>query len=150
MTFVTENRIWEQAECLPRGALSNLQMQRLRQVLAQVAQVPFYQEALAKAGVTSESLQSLADLRRLPFTTKEDLRQHYPLGFCAVPREQIARIHGSSGTTGKPTFVAYTREDLVLVVGLLTALNQQIAAIKITLIIIAILAACIAIRIYII
>lgn len=127
MTFVTENRIWEQAECMPREVLEHLQLRRLREVVGKVAGasdgggggggsergVPFYREALRKAGVELDSIRTLADLRRIPFTTKEDLRQHYPLGFSAVPREQIARIHGSSGTTGKPTFVAYTRQDLV-------------------------------------
>ncbi len=112
MSFVTENRIWEQAECLPRAELEVLQVRRLREVVARVAHVPFYRDAFKKGGVTPDSINSLADLRRLPITNKDDLRQHYPLGFSAVPREQIARVHGSSGTTGKPTFVAYTREDL--------------------------------------
>jgi phenylacetate-CoA ligase len=106
---------------MPREALAALQLQRLRETVARVANVPFYKNAFQKAGgagITPDSIKSLADLRRLPFTTKEDLRQHYPLGFCAVPRDQIARIHGSSGTTGKPTFVAYTREDLVTWSGL--------------------------------
>ena len=86
MHFVTENHIWEQAETMPRHVLEHLQLSRLREVTARVSRVPFYQAALAKAGVTADSIKSLADLRRLPFTTKEDLRQHYPLGFCAVPR----------------------------------------------------------------
>ena len=112
MQFVVENRIWDQAETMPREQLRALQAQRLRQTVARTANVPFYQRAYAEAGITAESIRSLDDLRRLPFTTKEDLRQHYPLGFLAVPRAQIARVHGSSGTTGKPTFVAYTRQDL--------------------------------------
>ena len=118
MTLVTENRVWDQAECMPREDLSELQLQRLREVVARVANVPFYRDAFQKTGITPHSIRTLADLRRLPFTTKEDLRQHYPLGFCAVPRDQIARIHGSSGTTGKPTFVAYTREDVAMWAGL--------------------------------
>ncbi len=112
--FVVENRIWDPAETTPRGALAELQTRRLRETIARLAQVPFYKEAFARAKLTSESIRGLDDLRRLPFTTKDDLRQHYPLGFLAVPREKIARIHGSSGTTGKPTFVAYTAEDLEL------------------------------------
>jgi len=103
---------------MPREDLSELQLQRLREVVARVANVPFYRDAFQKTGITPHSIRTLADLRRLPFTTKEDLRQHYPLGFCAVPRDQIARIHGSSGTTGKPTFVAYTREDVAMWAGL--------------------------------
>jgi phenylacetate-CoA ligase len=74
--------------------------------------VPFYREAFSRSGITPDRIRSLDDLRRLPFTTKADLRAHYPLGFLAVPREQVARYHGSSGTTGKPTFVAYTRRDV--------------------------------------
>ena len=111
-TFVVENRIWDQAETMPRETLTALQTQRLRQVVERTANVPFYRDAYAKCGVSADSIRSLDDLRRLPFTTKDDLRQHYPLGFLTVPRSQIARIHGSSGTTGKPTFVAYTAEDL--------------------------------------
>ena len=112
MSFVIENRIWEQAETLPRPVLENLQLRRLREVLARVAEVPFYKTAFAKDHITPDSIKTLADLHRLPFTTKADLRDNYPLGFCAVPRAQIARFHGSSGTTGKPTFVPYTKEDL--------------------------------------
>ena len=110
-TFAFENRIWEQDETLSREQLSKLQLERLRQTLQQIAEVPFYKKELAKSKVSADSIKSLGDLRRIPFTNKEDLRQHYPLGFMAVPREQISRIHGSSGTTGKPTFVAYTVGD---------------------------------------
>jgi phenylacetate-CoA ligase len=110
--FPFENRIWDQAETLPREQLEALQVRRLRDTVARVAHVPFYTEALAKAKVGPDDLRSVRDIRRLPITTKEDLRQHYPLGFLAVPREKLARIHGSSGTTGKPTFVAYTPKDL--------------------------------------
>lgn len=109
--FPFENRIWDQNETLSRDDRRALQLDRLREVVARVAEVPFYKAAFARDHITPESIRSLDDVRRLPFTTKEDLRQHYPLGFLAVPREQLARIHGSSGTTGKPTFVAYTWED---------------------------------------
>ena len=110
-TFPFENRIWDPAETLPPAELERLQVERLRQTVTRVAGVPFYREAFAKSGLAPESIRTLDDVRRLPFTTKEDLRQHYPLGFVTVPREQIARLHGSSGTTGKPTFVAYTKAD---------------------------------------
>lgn len=112
--FVIENRIFEPDECLDPKVRADLQIQRLRHTMERVANVPFYKHAFSRisGGLRPEMIQSPADVRKLPFTTKEDLRQHYPLGFCAVPREQIARIHGSSGTTGKPTFVAYTRADL--------------------------------------
>ena len=74
--------------------------------------VPHYRRAFDDAGVTPDDLQSLQDLARFPFTTKEDLRQNYPFGMFAVPREQVARVHASSGTTGKPTVVGYTHDDL--------------------------------------
>ena len=112
--FVIENRIWDSAETLPRAELRALQLQRLREVTARVAHVPFYKEAFAREGMAPEQIRSLDDLKRLPFTTKADLRDHYPFGFLTVPREQVARFHGSSGTTGRLTIVAYTREDLDL------------------------------------
>ncbi|MCX5759152.1 MAG: phenylacetate--CoA ligase [Candidatus Hydrogenedentes bacterium] len=113
--FVVENRMWDAAaETMPCEERRVLQLDRLRALVARLAHVPFYKETFAKAKVTPESIQSLDDLRRIPFTTKADLRDNYPLGFLAVPREQVVRFHGSSGTTGKPTFVAYTREDLDL------------------------------------
>jgi len=110
--FVCENRIWDKAETMGREELRAAQLKRLGEAVARTANVGFYREAYAKSGVRAESIRSLDDVRRLPLTTKEDLRQHYPLGFMAVGREEIARIHGSSGTTGKPTFVAYTKADL--------------------------------------
>jgi phenylacetate-CoA ligase len=76
------------------------------------ATIPFYRDALRRAGVDAAGIRSPEDLGRLPFTNKEDLRSNYPLGMLAVPRAEIARIHGSSGTTGRPTFVAYTKGDL--------------------------------------
>jgi phenylacetate-CoA ligase len=110
--FVCENRIFDPAETMPAGARAELQAARLREVLERVQAVPFYRDALAAAGVGPDDVRTPEDVRRLPLTTKEDLRQHYPLGFLAVPREQVLRYHGSSGTTGKPTFVAYTAEDV--------------------------------------
>jgi len=107
-----ENRIWDPAESLPREELRVLQGRRLAETVRRVAAVPFYRDALRAAGVGPEAIRSADDVRRLPFTVKDDLRRNYPLGLLAVPRAEIARIHGSSGTTGRPTFVAYTRRDL--------------------------------------
>ena len=107
-----ENRVWDPAELLPRARLAELQLERLRASVARAGVTPFYDAALSRAGVTPASVRGLDDLRRIPFTTKDDLRAHYPLGLLAVPRAEVARIHGSSGTTGKPTFVAYTHGDL--------------------------------------
>ena len=111
--FLYENRIWDKVETLPPDELRQLQWERLRQTVAQVSEnVPFYKERFSAAKITVDSIRSLDDLRRLPLTTKADLRDYYPLGFLAVPRSEVLRYHGSSGTTGKPTMVAYTRNDL--------------------------------------
>jgi len=112
--FVIENRIWDSAETLPRDQLQKLQLERLRDCISRVNEVPFYKKVFAENNITPDSIKSPEDVRRLPITTKEDLRQHYPLGFLAISRREIVRIHGSSGTTGKPTFVAYNKEDLDL------------------------------------
>ncbi len=81
--------------------------------------VPYYRQRMAEAGVRPEDIRSLGDLTRLPFTTKEDLRQNYPFGLFAVPLNRIIRIHASSGTTGKPTVVGYTKKDLRTWAGLI-------------------------------
>ena len=97
---------------LDRADLEALQLERLRASLERATQVPHYASAFREAGVTPADVTSLADLARFPFTTKADLRANYPFGMFAVPRDQVARIHASSGTTGKPTVVGYTREDV--------------------------------------
>jgi phenylacetate-CoA ligase len=96
-----------------RAELEAVQLQRLRDTLHRVyANVPHYARAFDEAGVHPDDLRSLSDLTRFPFTTKADLRASYPFGMFAVPREQVSRVHASSGTTGKPTVVGYTRDDL--------------------------------------
>jgi phenylacetate-CoA ligase len=93
--------------------LRTVQLQRLQDTVRRVYDaVPHYRHALDAAGVGPGDVQSLDDLARLPFTTKEDLRQNYPFGMFAVPRERVNRVHASSGTTGKPTVVGYTKDDL--------------------------------------
>jgi phenylacetate-CoA ligase len=100
-------------EKLPREQLAELQLDRLRTLVERLAErVPLYRERLA--AVEPGDLGSLDDLGALPFTRKDDLRDSYPLGMLAVPRTELARIHASSGTTGKPTVVAYTASDLDL------------------------------------
>jgi len=97
------------------GRRGELQTERLRRTLKWVSErVPHYHQALKDAGITAEEIKSLDDLQRLPFTTKDDLREAYPFGMFAVPLEEVVRIHASSGTTGKPTVVGYTREDIDL------------------------------------
>ncbi len=106
--------IWnDEFETLPREALESLQLKRLQQTLQRVnATVPFYRQSFKKANVNLDQIRSHEDLQRLPFTLKQDMRDNYPYGLFAVPLEQIVRIHASSGTTGKPTVVGYTRPDI--------------------------------------
>ncbi|MBZ4322098.1 phenylacetate--CoA ligase PaaK [Streptomyces huiliensis] len=100
-------------ERLSHDGLAALQRERLRATLRNAYDnVPFYRRAFDEAGVRPEDCRSPADLPRFPFTTKADLRGHYPYGMFAVPRERIRRVHASSGTTGEPTVVGYTERDL--------------------------------------
>ncbi|HET6599292.1 MAG TPA: phenylacetate--CoA ligase PaaK [Burkholderiaceae bacterium] len=93
--------------------LQALQLERMRRSLHQAyAQVPHYHAAFDAKGVHPDDLKTLADLAKFPFTTKADLRDNYPFGMFAVPRDEIVRIHASSGTTGKPTVVGYTQRDI--------------------------------------
>jgi phenylacetate-CoA ligase len=103
----------ERMETMESKRLQELQLERLRATVQRVLdRVPFYQEAFAAAGVTLNDIHSLDDVAKLPFTVKKDLRDHYPFGLFACDRDELARIHGSSGTKGKPTVVGYTKRDL--------------------------------------
>jgi phenylacetate-CoA ligase len=106
--------IWnEEFETLPREALEALQLKRLQHQIERVyAAVPYYRNKMVEAGVKPSDIKGLRDIRKLPFTTKEDLRLNYPFGLFAVPFDRVVRIHASSGTTGKPTVVGYTRRDI--------------------------------------
>ena len=107
------HNIWDPLhECLERKDLERLQLERLRSTLERVAKVPCYKEKFAASGISPGDIHSLDDMAKLPFTTKEDLRQNYPYGMFAVPMRDVVRIHSSSGTTGKPTVVGYSRKDL--------------------------------------
>ena len=108
--------IWNNAmECLPREEMEALQLRRLQARVAYARErVPFYRAALDEAGVDPAAISSLDDLRHLPFTRKGDFRDHYPFGLLAVPMDDVVRVHGSSGTTGKLTVVAYTKNDIDL------------------------------------
>jgi len=100
-------------ERMSRAELTRLQLGRLQELVARAtARVPLSRERLRQASITAKDIRSLDDLQRLPFTTKTDFRDTYPFGMLAVPMDEIVRIHVSSGTTGKPTVVAYTRRDL--------------------------------------
>src|SRR5215470_787039 len=102
-------------ETIARGDLEALQLDRLRRTIERAhAKVPPVRRKLDAAGVSPDRIRTLADIARVPFTTKADLRDNFPFGLFAVPREEVLRLHASSGTTGQPTVVGYTRADLDL------------------------------------
>lgn len=105
---------WNQHyECMPREQLAELQLERLKKIMERVYfNVPFYRHKFQELGIEPGDIHSLEDLPQLPFTTKQDLRDNYPFKLFATSMSDIVRIHASSGTTGKPTVVGYTREDL--------------------------------------
>jgi phenylacetate-CoA ligase len=102
----------KEAEAMPRSKLEDLQSKLLVEATARAAGVPFYQQKFKEAGIKPEDIRSLDDLKRLPFTMKDDLRDHYPYGMFTVPVQEVVRIHASSGTTGKPTVAGYTQNDM--------------------------------------
>ena len=105
--------IWSKEETLSREEMSALQLERLKETVARVyAKVEPYRKKMDAVGIKPEDIKSLSDLSRLPFVTKQDMRDNYPFGLFAVPKEELVRIHASSGTTGKPTVVGYTKGDL--------------------------------------
>ena len=108
------NTIWDpQHECMPSDEIGQLQLERLQATLNRACKnVTCYRTKFKGLGIVPEDITSLSDLAKLPFTTKEDLRLNYPYGMFAVPLREVVRIHSSSGTTGKPTVVGYTKNDL--------------------------------------
>jgi phenylacetate-CoA ligase len=106
--------IWNRHfECMDRHELKKVQSERLRETVERVYfNVPYYRNKMQEAGLGPESIRSADDIHKLPFTTKQDLRDNYPFGLFAVPMSEIVRVHASSGTTGKPTVVGYTRRDI--------------------------------------
>ena len=105
--------IWAKEETLSREEIEAIQLEKLKKVVSTVYEkVAPYRAKMDEAGIKPEDVKSLNDLKRLPFTTKQDMRDNYPFGLFAVDKSQLARIHASSGTTGKPTVVGYTKKDL--------------------------------------
>lgn len=105
--------IWSKEETLSRQEMEEIQLSRLKETVHRVwEKVPPYRKKMEEAGVKPEHIQELKDLAKLPFITKQDMRDTYPFGLFAVPKEELVRIHASSGTTGKPTVVGYTKKDL--------------------------------------
>jgi phenylacetate-CoA ligase len=106
--------IWNEfIECMDRERLTNLQSDRLSKMVERLYyNVPFYRSLFQKNGIEPGDIKSVDQLKSLPFTTKQDLRDNYPFGLFAVPKSEVVRVHASSGTTGKPTVVGYTRKDI--------------------------------------
>ena len=105
--------IWSKEETLPREEIEKIQLERLKETVSRVYnKVPAYRKKMEEAGITPDDVKCLADLAKLPFVTKQDMRDNYPFGLFAVERDKLVRIHASSGTTGKPTVVGYTAGDV--------------------------------------
>ena len=105
--------IWSKNETLDRAEMEKIQLPRLLETVKRAYEkVPAYREKMVLAGITPDDIKTLDDLKKLPFVTKADMRDNYPFGLFAVPKEELVRIHASSGTTGKPTVVGYTKGDM--------------------------------------
>ncbi|BDD86590.1 phenylacetate-coenzyme A ligase [Desulfofustis limnaeus] len=103
----------EEVETLPRAGLESIQLKRLQRLVARVyGKVAPYRQKMDAVGIKPQDIRCLADLSKLPFTVKEDLRANYPFGLFTVPLDEVVRVHASSGTTGKPTVVGYTKKDI--------------------------------------
>ncbi|MDR1335575.1 MAG: phenylacetate--CoA ligase [Tannerella sp.] len=113
MTESKHSSCWEEElETMPRGELEKLQTERLRHTVEQAARSPFYGKLFSEHGLSHESIHSPGDLQRFPFTSKDDLRAAYPYGMAAIPLQKCVRVHSSSGTTGHPTVVLHSQQDL--------------------------------------
>ena len=105
--------IWSKEETLSRSEIEKIQLERLQETVSRVYEtVPAYRQKMQEKGIVPADIKSLSDLKKLPFVTKQDMRDNYPFGLFAVPKNKLVRIHASSGTTGKPTVVGYTENDL--------------------------------------
>lgn len=108
-----DNKYFEpQIETISRPDLEKLQLERLKSTIAQAVKSPFYGKLYAEKGIDVNTIQSIDDIRKLPFTTKQDMRNNYPFGFLACDKKEITRLHSSSGTTGNPTVICHTKNDL--------------------------------------
>ena len=107
-----EMYLHEELETLTRTEIEALQFERLLRTVRRCMKSPFYQKRFAEAHLSPEDIRSLDDLRKIPFTTKQDLRDNYPFGLAAVPMSEVVRLHSSSGTTGTPTVILHTQKDL--------------------------------------
>ncbi|MFA9389158.1 MAG: phenylacetate--CoA ligase family protein [Prolixibacteraceae bacterium] len=106
-------KYWEaEIETLSKPSLHSLQIDRLKKTIAQASQSVFYKKQFSRLGITPESIKTVADIRKLPFTTKQDLRDNFPYGFLSIPQKECVRLHSSSGTTGTPTVIFHNPHDL--------------------------------------
>ncbi|WP_430972321.1 phenylacetate--CoA ligase family protein [Sunxiuqinia rutila] len=104
---------WEKEfETLERAKLEKLQLERLKNTIRNAGNAPFYKELYQQKGIAADKLKHIDDIRQLPFTTKQDLRNHFPYGFLSRPKQEIIRLHSSSGTTGNPTVIFHNRHDI--------------------------------------
>ncbi|MDR1128276.1 MAG: phenylacetate--CoA ligase [Treponema sp.] len=105
---------WDpKAETMPRPELEALQLEKLKAAAGWALRTPFYRERLSKTGIKSaDDIKTLGDIKRIPFTTKHDLRDAFPYGLLSIPKEEVVRLHASSGTTGTPTTIYFSREDI--------------------------------------
>ena len=99
-------------ETMSRDQLEALQLERLQKTVRHCMNSEFYRERFKELGITPDDIRTLDDVKKLPFTTKDDLREHYPFGLASVPLKDCVRLHSSSGTTGNPTVVLHTQRDL--------------------------------------
>ncbi len=105
--------VWSKVETINREEMASIQLSRLQETVRRIYdKVPYYRGKMEAVSLTPEAITTLDDLSRLPFTVKEDLRKNYPFGLFAVPKDDVVRVHASSGTTGKPTVVGYTQNDI--------------------------------------
>lgn len=108
-----DNKYFEpQIETMPREELEKLQLERLHSTIEQAVKSPFYAKLYAEKGITADTVKTLDDIRKLPFTTKQDMRDNYPFGFLACDQKEVIRLHSSSGTTGNPTVICHTKHDI--------------------------------------
>ncbi|MBQ7676065.1 MAG: phenylacetate--CoA ligase, partial [Campylobacter sp.] len=105
-------KYWSINEIVDKETLREIQNKRFVKFLKRISKVEFYQKKFAELGLKFDEIKDISELSKLPFTTKKDMRDHYPFGLFAVPQKKVVRIHSSSGTSGKPTVVGYTRKDL--------------------------------------
>ena len=111
--MMNKTEYWQpELETMPREELQKLQVEKLRRSIEIALKSPFYKKRLAEAGITPDSIQTVDDIRKIPFTTKQDLRDNYPFGLVGGDMKDAIRIHSTSGTTGHPTVVTYSRHDI--------------------------------------